>query len=71
MSDPDYYLSKDENAVVFENLLGRMMFSSQISSDNKMKLFEKYADYYREGDEEGINLPETIKISAFFNSEMR
>lgn len=69
MADPDYYLNKDENPDVFEGLLGRVMYSSQVSSDNKMKLFEKYADHYREGYEEDINLPEAMKIIAFFNSD--
>lgn len=69
MSDLDYYFYKNEHPGVFKNLLGRMMFSPQISYDNKIKIFENFADYYREGDAEDINLPEAMKISAFFNSD--
>lgn len=69
MSDPDYYLYKDEDSSVFENLLRQMMFSPIISYDNKIKLFEHFDNYYREGTVEGVNIPEAIKVNAFFNSD--
>lgn len=69
MSDPDYYLYKDEHFGVFVKLLSQMMFSPDISYDNKAKLFENFADYYHDGDAENIELPEEMKISFFFISD--
>ena len=69
MSDPDYYLYKDEHSGVFENLLKKMMFSPYISYDNKAKLFENFSDYYNDGVAEDIELPEELKIEFFFTSD--
>lgn len=71
MSDPDYYLYKDEDFSVFESLLSQMMFSTDVSYDNKAKLFENFADYYHDGDAGDIKLPEKTKISFFSISDDR
>ncbi|MDF7630732.1 hypothetical protein PUG46_15835 [Erwiniaceae bacterium L1_55_4] len=68
MKDPDYYLCKEDEVSVFEHLLGQIMYSDRISSENKLKLYSHNVEYYREGDARDINLPNEIKISAFFCS---
>lgn len=69
MSDPDYYLCKDEDFSVFESLLSQMMFSPDISDDNKAELFANFADYYHDGNAGDIKLPEKMKISFFSISD--
>ncbi|WP_110877665.1 hypothetical protein [Franconibacter helveticus] len=68
MSEPDYYLYNNDDISVFKNLISRMMHSTLLSDDNKMQLYCKYEDYYFELDEENINIPDEVKIGAFFMS---
>ncbi|MBK0098860.1 hypothetical protein IBT49_22955 [Erwinia sp. S63] len=74
MSDTDRYLKYQDDMEVFEKLLRGVMYYSRLSQDNKMALYRQYEHYYREVDEESINLPEDVKQAAFYvtsDEEMR
>jgi len=66
MTATDLYLHKEESEEIFTSLLGQLMHSPLFSNDNKMALYLHYEEYYLDGDEGDINLPQDIKISAFF-----
>ncbi|MCA1179733.1 MULTISPECIES: hypothetical protein [unclassified Pantoea] len=74
MSDADHYLKYHDDGKVFEKILRGVMYSPHLSPDNKMALYRQYEDYYREVDEESINLSEEVKRAAFYvasDEEMR
>jgi len=65
MTAVDSYLYKEESEEVFTSLLGQLMHSPLFSSTNKMALYLHCEEYYLNGGEGDINLPQDIKISAF------
>lgn len=68
MTAADFYLRKEESEEFFDRLLGSLMHSPQFSDDNKMNLYLHYEEIYLDGDEGEINLPLSVKKSAFFIS---